>query len=271
MSELTLGEPEARELSPEEREERAAKAFEIEARIKKNIADSRHDLWDLARNLYEFDEESGWSSLGYETQAEWLAQPEIGLSRRQFFRMTRMWRELVVYREIPVTRLAELDHSKIGIVMPAIENAGKGNKLKIENVLDDVETLGARDLRERYVQAPKPPAKSSSNGDGDDKTITLDGEPVQASVGRSEAKNGSEPPTEKEIEKFQHAALAVDSFLELGGDRRKAKRQWELLVENHPIFKALAELNHFFMEGGKNREAAHDAWLSLASTFSVEP
>lgn len=253
--------PEARELTKEEEDQRAELCFSLETEIKQNIAQGRAAMWDLARNLYDFNEASGWSALGYENQTEWLAQPEIGMTRTQFFRLVRKWRELVVYREIPQDTLLELEPSKVDIVLPAIE----GGKTSVQDAIEDVRTLGARDLRERYIKHPEPPAKDR----GDDNDDVIEGNAVEVDDAPQKA---SEVGVSKEEKELRYAIGMVDSWFEIGGDRRKAKRQWPKVLEQHPFFQAVTTIGAA-VEGGDDapdRLEAARAWALVRTTLGLE-
>ena len=84
------------------------------------IESSNQSVWALAKELYEFQEEGGWALLGYETLNDFLAQPEVGMSRATFFRITRCWRTLVVERKVKPKLLAKLEPTKIEVVLPQI-------------------------------------------------------------------------------------------------------------------------------------------------------
>lgn len=244
----------ARELTDEERAERALEASKIEAKIKENIGATREALWDLCANLYEFDQKSGWTALGYDTQQEWLAQPEIGLKRADYFRMVRRHRELVVFRDIPIARLASIDPSKVDIVMPAIES----NKGNVAEILDNASSMGARDLREMYAGVTPPPKPPPKEDEEPDKEVTVDGKAVKASD-LAPAVN----------DKLVHALGTVDSWIDLGGDRRKASRAWKVVTDTHPLLEAVKVVEAAFAggEGAPSREDAKTAWRTFAAAI----
>jgi hypothetical protein len=135
----------ARELTQEELEDRAKECFKIHQRVVEAIKDGKAALWALAEALHEFDEARGWQALGFETLGEWLADPEIGMRQSTYHNAIRRWRKLSP--KVEPKRLVGLDPSKVTIVMGAIAR----NETPLDEVLDDVETLGARDLREKYI------------------------------------------------------------------------------------------------------------------------
>jgi len=160
--------PEARQLTPEEYAEWTEQAFQDEQAIKAGLRNARAGLWQAAEALYRFSETSGWAALGHESLGDWLADPEITMSRSTYFRMVEAHRELVVLRHSP--NVGTLDLTKVGIALPAL----KRGAVTLEEVLSDVESLGARDLREKYGLRSLPsgaPADSEqeqdfTNGDG---------------------------------------------------------------------------------------------------------
>ena len=135
-----------RELSEKEKDELVAQAFELERRIKANMVSAHSAWWALAESLYEFHDLRGWRAVGYETVAEFLAQPEIGMAERTFFNAVRMWRDYHVVRQLPKEALAEAAPSKMREALPAVM-AGDASP---EQVLEDAKSLSYRDVIERY-------------------------------------------------------------------------------------------------------------------------
>lgn len=135
-----------RELSSEEAEDLVHEVFETERKIKADLAAIVADTWTLAEHLYDFHELRGWTLLGYETLNEFLAQPDIGLSRSTFFRAVQAWRDLVKVKKVAPARLSGIEPSKAQEVLPAIMRGD----VKVDDALDDAVALGKRDLREKY-------------------------------------------------------------------------------------------------------------------------
>jgi hypothetical protein len=182
MTDVAPYTPEARELSKEEREAWVQSAYAHECQIKDGLTGARSSLWGAAEALYHFSEETGWAALGYETLGEWLASPEVTLSRRTYFQMVQAWRELVVLRSVDSANVRTLDLTKVSIALPAIT---KGTA-STEEVLADVEALSAPDLREKYVRrgrSSEPPAETETDG------VASDGETAPEAY----AHEGDEP------------------------------------------------------------------------------
>jgi hypothetical protein len=154
----------ARELSADEAEARGELCFQLDQQIKQGIAKGREAMWEVAKAAHEFDEQSGWTALGYDQVGEWLADPEVSMSRRTFFRLVSTYRELVVLRKIKPAQLKELDTSKVDIVLPAV----KSGRATLTDALEDVKGLGASDLREKYIKRPDPAAGATPPPESND-------------------------------------------------------------------------------------------------------
>jgi hypothetical protein len=145
----------ARELSPEEAEVRAADCFRLDQEIKANLRAGRESMWDVARSLYEFDAMSGWTGLGFDSLGDWLADPELGMSRAHFYKLVGVYHEMAILRKIDESRLKQIEPVKVQIVLPAI----KSGRVQVGDALDDAQALGRRDLRERYFSRPEPESR----------------------------------------------------------------------------------------------------------------
>jgi hypothetical protein len=128
-------------------EQEADEARAVHTQIVAALRDGRAAGWRLAEALYEFDELRGWSALGYESLNEYLADPEITIRRSTYFELVGTYKAFAVERKIEFERLETIDMSKAAIAARAL-NAVKASS--VEDALADAETLGARDLREKY-------------------------------------------------------------------------------------------------------------------------
>lgn len=134
------------ELTQEERDKLVSAAFALERRIKERLGRGRQAWWDVAEALYDFHEQRAWMLLGYDSLEEFLGQPDIGMSRRSFFRAVQIWRDLNVVKQVPVKELREVEPSKAMEVRPAI----MAGDVKPEKALDDAKELSVRDVKEKY-------------------------------------------------------------------------------------------------------------------------
>lgn len=136
----------AKALTRKQQEERSSVAFALERDIRKAAVLAHASWWALSELLYKFHEGGYWSDLGYDSLDEFLAQPEVGISRSQFFKQSKTWRDLVVVKKIRPSRLKELEPSKVREVVPAIMRG----EVKPEQALSDTEELSFRDVVIRY-------------------------------------------------------------------------------------------------------------------------
>jgi hypothetical protein len=153
----------ARELTSEEAQELAERAYELQEAIVAGMKVGREAAWAVAEQLHAFDEMSGWLALGYDTLSDWLAQPEVQVTTRTYYRLVQAYRETVVRRRIPLQTMASIDHSKIDVVIGRV-NSGD---VRIEDALEDAKVLGWRDLRQKYLKR-RPEFASAGIPDHDD-------------------------------------------------------------------------------------------------------
>lgn len=128
-------------------EERAAKrAFKAEEKIKKGLGAIKEVWIALAAYLHEFHSEKMWEHLGYDRFDDWLGSPDISLGRSQVYASIEAYEELVVKREVDPAVLADLETTKIGVVLPALRRGD----VDLETALADCEALSRSALREKY-------------------------------------------------------------------------------------------------------------------------
>lgn len=127
------------------------------ASVEKRLRDAREAQrlsWvTLAGILYEFDEDDLWEPLGYESLNEWLAGPDVELTRKSFRDHVRIWRELVIERKVDWTDLAFVDFTKVRDALPFITSG----RAQAKDVLSDAAVLTRSDLMEKYGGDPNAP------------------------------------------------------------------------------------------------------------------
>lgn len=121
-------------------------AFALQEQVVEQVAGQRSSWVGLAGRLADFHAGKGWLALELDSFNEWLGQPEISLSRAEAYTMIAAWRELVQEREVPLERLAQLDVSKVAVVLAAI----KDGRADLDQALADCEVLSRSDLRAEY-------------------------------------------------------------------------------------------------------------------------
>lgn len=150
----------ARELSVQEHQERAGLCSGLDQGIKASLRAGREAVWEASRLMHLFDEQQGWTALGYESLSGWLADPDVDMSRTTFYRMVGRYREMALVRSLPEAELKTLEPSKVDIVLPTIKQRDKS----LDDVLVDVRTRSASDLRERYSSV-EPKAEPDPNSE----------------------------------------------------------------------------------------------------------
>lgn len=154
----------AREPTPEEWAEQVKEAQAAHKQLIAAVLIGRAAMWALAEASWRLNEDRGWVKLGYDTKGEYLAQPEINMSRATFDLYVRAWGGTVEQRQIPLEDLQELDVTKVDIVLPQVTRS----KVSIEDALSDAKVLGSHDLREKYQGIPSPADPPAAAEDGPD-------------------------------------------------------------------------------------------------------
>jgi hypothetical protein len=141
------GSPEAREKL---RQELATEAHEVVQDFRTGVRDIRSKLVHQAALAHRIRQERSWEALGYDGGedglGELLSEPDIEMSRSDFYRLAQLHEEFVVRRNVAPARLAGLLPSKVMAVLPAV-TAGK---VSMDEALSDAETLRRHDLRAKY-------------------------------------------------------------------------------------------------------------------------
>lgn len=148
----------------------AAAAHQAEQAIKATIQQMRSTWVQLAEQLHHFSELQMWRALGYRSFEQWLAGPEIDLSRRTVFYLIESWRELVIKQGVKPEDLQRVEVSKAREILPAVRRG----HVDVDTALADAETLSRDDLRERYGHVGRP------GGRGVDEPLDAEREPEWA-------------------------------------------------------------------------------------------
>ena len=151
------------ELTAEEAQERAEVMYSLNQRITTGLSAGRVAMWDVAEACFELNEENGWTALHYDTLAEYLADPEVSMTKTVFYRLVSAYRETVVRRQIPKSTVQGIDYSKVEIVMGKVRTG----EVDVEEALSDAKEMGWRDLREEYW-GPREQTPSQAPGQDDD-------------------------------------------------------------------------------------------------------
>lgn len=171
MTDYPPDRPQHKALTPDEQKALIDHAFSLGRKIETGQARVAKEMWALAAAVYEFHEGGCWGLIGYDTLEEFLAQSEVAMKRTQFFRLSKMYRDLHVVKRIPMKKLEQIEPTKAQAIAPAVIRG----EVKVDKALADAAPggLGVRDLRDEY---------GSSNGGrarGEDTPLAAEDEPVR--------------------------------------------------------------------------------------------
>jgi hypothetical protein len=121
-------------------------AFQLEQKLKAALRITRRSLIDVAEACYGISRNHAYEALGYDTLAEFLAQPDVGMSRSEFFTAAKVHEVFVLEHGIDPERLADASLTKLDVVLPKVA----AGEVDAEEALGDAATQGLRDLRDGY-------------------------------------------------------------------------------------------------------------------------
>lgn len=120
--------------------------FSSHEKLVRALTGTRLALTAVCEACYEVRRDRSYSSLGYSTLEEYLASPEISMSRSEFFLAAKIHEEFILEQGVEPERLAVASPSKLDVVLPKVASG----EVDVEKALDDVEALGVKDLRALY-------------------------------------------------------------------------------------------------------------------------
>jgi hypothetical protein len=100
---------------------KAAEAFEAHSKIIGGQSAVRAGLNAMAAGCHELRESRGWLALGFETLLEYLAQPDVELSKSEFERAADIWQTYVLDGGAEPGLLAGASPSKLEVPLPALK------------------------------------------------------------------------------------------------------------------------------------------------------
>lgn len=110
-------------------------------------AKAMRKLWvALAGDFYEFIDRRQYRDLGYHTFDEWLAEADLDIGRRQIFKLTEIYRTMVVERGVEPEKLEGIRITKAYAVL----DATRRGQVSVQDALADAEVLPLDDLKKRY-------------------------------------------------------------------------------------------------------------------------
>jgi hypothetical protein len=101
----------------------------------------------MAEGCHLLHHDEGWKHLGFDTLSEYLAAPEIEISRTDFYRMVEIWSAYVLNGGVEPASLQGAGPSKLEVPLPAL-SAGV---VTPEQAVADASSMTRKDLRSHYA------------------------------------------------------------------------------------------------------------------------
>ena len=96
-------------------------AWQRYVRIKSLLHQSKVSIFLAAAELYEFQRLKQYVPLGYQTFEAFLADPDIDLSRRNTYRLIRLYKKYVLELGCATEALVDVGTHKLDLLVPYIE------------------------------------------------------------------------------------------------------------------------------------------------------
>jgi hypothetical protein len=236
----------ARPATAEEIEQARDWSLQADADIKEAILRGRRALWEVAKQLHEWDLRQGWRWTGnYESLGEWLGDPQVAMTRTTYYRLRDGYRTLVIDRRVDETVVRELDTSKVGVVLRAVRD----RDVRVEDAIADVESLSKSDLIEKYnPRAEEPLQNGTPTGgtlsqiatfdddvmgeheldveDDPDEPVEADAQDLHDGHDHDDHEEEDEEDEEDEIECVLVARWLVEALVEKYDGTRRMKQEW---------------------------------------------
>jgi hypothetical protein len=133
------------ERTPAERAAREAQRAHV--KLVEGQRGVRLSLALMAEGCHLLHHDEGWKHLGFETLSEYLAAPEIEISRTDFYRMVEIWSAYVLNGGVEPATLQGAGPSKLEVPLPAL-SAGV---VTPEQAVADASSMTRKDLRSHYA------------------------------------------------------------------------------------------------------------------------
>lgn len=117
-------------------------------RLIEGLKGTRLAMTYVAQACWEIRRDSSWEALGYRTLAEFLADPQVSISKSSFFRFCSIWQTYHLDAGVEPEQLSAAGPQKLAIPLRALA----AGEVEVEEVMDDVEALGIKDLKAKYSE-----------------------------------------------------------------------------------------------------------------------
>lgn len=123
-------------------------AHRAQQEVRDTLQRMRRDWVRLAGLLHDFHEREHWRTLGFDSFEQWLAGPDIDLSRSQVFALLQAHRVFVLEHGVHPSDLGSIGQGKMREVLPAVVQG----RVPVTTAISDAQALGRDDLRRRYTE-----------------------------------------------------------------------------------------------------------------------
>ena len=129
-------------------------------RLIEGLRGTRLAMTYVAQACWEIRRDSSWEALGYRTLAEFLADPQVSISKSSFFRFCSIWQTYHLDGGVEPEQLSAAGPQKLAIPLRALA----AGEVEVEEVMDDVEALGIKDLKAKYADKREEEGESPTVG-----------------------------------------------------------------------------------------------------------
>lgn len=136
----------ARQKQAAEAEKLAAEAKVVEDHLIAGKQSIQRTWLQVAKWLHQAFETRAWERLGYETDKEWLAQPELKYKYSTARAVAQVYRELVVERGVKIKQLEGADLRTLQMALPVLRDG----EATVDAVVSDSQQLGRADFKAKY-------------------------------------------------------------------------------------------------------------------------
>lgn len=128
-------------------EGRARQAQVAHEKIVEGQQAANYALACAAEGCYELQKSEGWIALGYESLSEYLASPEITMSRSEFYRLAKIYERYMLEGKVAPIALQAAGPTKLEVPLPALEQG----VVDAEQAVADAASMNRTDLRKHYA------------------------------------------------------------------------------------------------------------------------
>ena len=117
-------------------------AHENDTAIKSLKVDLNLRWLKMAELLFENKKRRYFEILNYDTFEAYIAQEELGFTRRGVYRIMGIYKDLVLDRKVPLGHIADIDAHKLDMIRPQLPTGD------IDDLITKARTLSRSDLKE---------------------------------------------------------------------------------------------------------------------------